>query len=153
MIIDHLKNTKLYYNLGSRIKTALKYIEETDFDKIKAGKYEIDGENIFVIINDYETKNRQNCKLEGHQKYIDLQFIAKGSELMGYANLNNQKTSTKYNTEDDYAFFEGEASYTKVDENMFAIFFPSDLHLPGIYENKPSKVKKIVVKIKIKVDN
>ena len=153
MIIDHLKNTKLYYNLGNRIKIALKYIEKTDFNNIKAGKYEIDGDNIFVIINDYETKNKQNCKLEGHQKYIDLQFMAKGSEFIGYAHLNNQKISTKYNAEDDYTFFEGEASYIKVDENMFAIFFPSDLHQPGTYRNKPNRVKKIVVKIKIEVDN
>jgi beta-galactosidase beta subunit len=32
---------------------------------------------------------------------------------------------------------------------MFTIFFPHDLHLPGIKADKPVSVKKIVVKVKV----
>jgi len=33
MIIDHIGNSKLYTNLGSRIATTFKYLLETDFSK------------------------------------------------------------------------------------------------------------------------
>jgi YhcH/YjgK/YiaL family protein len=32
---------------------------------------------------------------------------------------------------------------------MFAIFFPADVHLPGIKVNEKNYVKKVVVKVKI----
>ena len=34
-------------------------------------------------------------------------------------------------------------------KGMFAIFFPDDIHLPEIKSGKISKVKKVVVKVKM----
>ncbi|MCU0343573.1 MAG: YhcH/YjgK/YiaL family protein [Ignavibacterium sp.] len=148
MIIDKLSNSHLYSGLGERINKALTYLKETDFSKMELGKYEIDGDNIFALVNEYTTKDENEGKLEAHKKYIDVQFVAKGSELMGYAPLENQMVMDEYNEQNDITFFTGEKSFTKVDEGMFAIFFPTDVHLPGIEEDKPAYVKKVVVKVK-----
>lgn len=149
MIIDKLSNSHLYSGLGEKINKAIDYLKKTDFTKMQLGKYEIDGENIFALVNEYNTKDENEGKLEAHKKYIDVQFVAKGKELMGYAPLENQKVIDEYNEQNDIMFFVGDKSFTKVDEGMFAIFFPTDVHLPGIKFDEKSNVKKIVIKVKV----
>jgi YhcH/YjgK/YiaL family protein len=149
MIIDKLSNSNLYSGLGVRINKAFYYLKKTDFSKMELGKYEIDGDNIFALVNEYNTKNENEGKLEAHKKYIDVQFVAKGCELMGYAPLENQKVIDEYNEQNDITFFSGDKSFTKVDEGMFAIFFTTDVHLPGITFDEKSYVKKVVVKVKV----
>lgn len=149
MIIDKLSNSHLYFGLGERINKAFNFLKQTDFSKMELGKYEIDGDNIFALVNEYNTKDECEGKLEAHKKYIDVQFVAKGSELMGYAPLENQKVIDEYNEQKDITFFSGEKSFTQVIEGMFAIFFPTDVHLPGIKINEKTYVKKIVIKVKV----
>ncbi len=147
MIIDHIDNYKNYENLGIKIALALDHITKTDFTAKEPGKYEIDGDDIFVSLNDYNTKNSSECRLEAHCKYIDVQYVVKGSELMGYAPLEGQVATTEYNDKKDVVFYEGEPSFVKFDKGMFAIFFPEDLHMPGIGDG--GAVRQIVIKVKI----
>lgn len=149
MIIDKLSNSHLYVGLGNKINKAFNYLKETNFSQVAPGKYEIDGDNIFAIVAEYQTKDENEGKLEAHKKYIDVQFVATGNEMMGYAPLIDQKVIDEYNEQNDITFFEGEKSFTKVETGMFAIFFPTDIHLPGIKLNEKSFVKKVVVKVKI----
>ncbi len=148
MIIDKLSNSHLYSGLGERINKAFAYLNETDFSKMELGKYEIDSDNIFALVNEYNTKDESEGKLEAHKKYIDVQFVAKGKELMGYVPLGNQEVIEEYSEQNDISFFSGEKSFAQVDEGMFAIFFPTDIHLPGIKVNEKSYVKKVVIKVK-----
>jgi YhcH/YjgK/YiaL family protein len=39
--------------------------------------------SLFWIIQEYNTKEIKDCVLEGHVKYIDIQYIIQGVELMG----------------------------------------------------------------------
>lgn len=149
MIIDKLSNSDLYSCFGKRINDALAYLIKTDFSKLKPGKYEIDGDNIFALVSEYRTKDETEGKLEAHKKYIDVQFVAKGRELIGYAPLENQKIISEYNEQNDIIFYEGDKSFIKFDEGMFAIFFPNDVHMPGIIYKEKAYVKKVVVKVKI----
>ncbi len=68
---------------------------------------------------------------------------------MGYAPIENQDVINEYNEQNDITFFEGERSFTKVEAGMFAIFFPNDLHMPGINVGDSEFVKKIVIKVKV----
>jgi YhcH/YjgK/YiaL family protein len=149
MIIDKLSNSHLYSNLSERINKAFDYLKKTDFSKTELGRYDIDDDNIFSLVNEYNTKDENEGKLEAHKKYIDVQFVAEGEELMGYAPLENQKIIDEYNEKNDITFFSGKKSFTLVKEGMFAIFFPTDVHLPGIKVKEKSHVKKVVVKVKV----
>ena len=149
MIIDKLSNSYLYSGLSERINKSFAYLKETDFSKMETGKYEIDGNNIFALVNEYSTKDESEGKLEAHKKYIDVQFVAKGKELIGYVPLADQKIINDYNEQNDITFFSGDKSFTQVVEGMFAIFFPTDVHLPGIKVNEKSYVKKVVIKVKV----
>ena len=149
MIIDKIENADLYKNLGERIKRSIDYIRGTDLKKLQPGKYEVDADNIFALISEYQTKTEAEGKLEAHKKYIDVQYVIAGEELMGYAPLGNQQTLEAYKEENDIIFYKGEKVFIKVTEGMFAIFFPEDVHMPGISVNQKSLVKKLVIKVKI----
>lgn len=149
MIFDKIENAHLYKGLSARITTALKYIEITNFSKLTPGKYEIDGSNIFAVINEYDTKDADNELLEAHQKYIDIQYIAKGEENIGVTTHTNQQPVKLYDHENDYMLFNEPYTLSLLNKGMFAIFFPDDIHLPGISTGSLSQVKKVVVKVKI----
>ncbi|HSW56365.1 MAG TPA: YhcH/YjgK/YiaL family protein [Ignavibacteriaceae bacterium] len=146
MIIDKIENATIYKNLGERIKKSFDYITQTDLKNLGSGKYEIDGENIFALVSEYKTKSESEGKLEAHKKYIDVQYVISGEELMGYAPLGVQKVLEPYKEENDIVFFTGDKSFTKVSAGMFAIFFPEDVHMPGIMTKESLPVKKLVIK-------
>lgn len=148
MIIDKIENAYLYNNISERINKSFEYIRTTDLKNLPTGKYLIDGENIFALVSEYQTKPESEGKLEAHRKYIDVQFVISGEELMGYAPLGNQQILETYKDENDIVFFTGDKSFIKVSEGMFAIFFPEDVHMPGISAGNISDVKKLVIKVR-----
>lgn len=149
MIIDKIENADLYKNLGGRIKKSIDYIRETDLKKLQPGKYEIDADNIFALISEYQTKAESEGNLEAHRMYIDVQYVIAGEELVGYAPLGNQENLEPYKEENDIIFYKGKKVFIKVSGGMFAIFFPEDVHMPGISVDKKSPVKKLVIKVKV----
>jgi YhcH/YjgK/YiaL family protein len=148
MIIDKIENAHLYKNIGERISKSFDYIKTTDLKNLPAGKYLIEGENIFALVSEYKTKSEREGKLEAHRKYIDVQYVIEGEELMGYAPIGLQQILEPYKEENDIVFFKGDKSFTKVTAGMFAIFFPEDVHMPGISTGKISNVKKLVIKVR-----
>mgnify|MGYP000852649436 FL=1 len=148
MIIDSIENHHFYIGLGNRIRSALEHIRGTDFNRRETGRYDLDGDNLFVMVNDYETTRREEGQLEGHRKYIDVQYMVRGMEWIGYAPLSGQNIAADYDAEEDCILYTGEADFVKFEPGMFAVFFPHDLHLPGT-AGKPASVRKVVVKVKI----
>ncbi len=147
MIIDKIENAYLYKTIHKRFGKAFEYLINSDFNIIENGTYPIDGEDVFAIVQEYNTKDKSIAKPEAHQKYIDIQYIHSGSELIGVNTLNNQAVVVS-EPDNDIAFYKAETSFIKLEKEMFAIFFPHDLHMPGIQISNPEKVKKIVIKIK-----
>lgn len=151
MIADTINNSELYKNLSPLIKKGFDYIKQTDFSKMELGKYLIEGDALFALFQEYETKDINDCKLEAHKKYIDIQFILSGRELIGVTPLTDQLPSKEYNADDDYALYDNiSSSMIKLESGDFAIFFPTDLHMPCLkIDNRSEKVKKVVIKVKV----
>jgi YhcH/YjgK/YiaL family protein len=150
MIIDTLKNAALYYGLGAKFVKAFEYLQQTDFSKVEKGKYEIDGTAIIAIVNEYDTIPAAGEQMESHRKYIDVQYIVSGEELIGHDFLRSQTPSKVYDDTADFMLFgETPAFFSKLEQGMFAIFFPTDLHMPNIRVKEPVAVKKVVMKISV----
>ena len=154
MIVDKISNSHVYYSLSPAIEKSLKYLSVTDLVSTPDGKTLIDT-GIVIGINQYNTKNADQGVLEVHRKNIDVQFMIHGAERIGYAFLadgDNNLPSTEYDAKRDIRFYGAYNSETEtfvLQEGMFAIFFPSDLHMPGLHFKGQVKVKKAVVKISI----
>ena len=150
MIFDRLKNVSQYFPLGEKIAKALQYLSKTDFTNVEPGKYEIDGDNVFALVQTYNTKPFSVGKWEAHTKYIDIQYIVSGKEKMGFTETSKVIVLEEYNEEKDYAIYKGEGNFLIAEEGHFAIFFPSDVHMPSMAINIPKEVKKVVVKVRVK---
>lgn len=149
MVFDKIENAAQYENISPLFKKAFEYLKQTDFSKLENGKHLVDGDSIMAILQEYETKNNTDCKLEAHKKYIDIQYIISGEELIGVSPFTNQAPCKEYDAENDYALYEDTCSFIKIKQAQFAVLFPQDLHKPGIKIDAPAKVKKVVMKVKI----
>lgn len=149
MIADKLSNAALYYALGDRIKKGLEYLQTTDFSELEDGRHSIDGDTIFAAVSHYSTKALGEANTENHRNYIDIQYVVKGSENIGYAPYKGQEPSVPYNPEKDVSFYKCPVSLITMKQGSFAIFFPDDIHTPGVIIDSAEKVQKVVVKIKV----
>ncbi|MFH0758942.1 MAG: YhcH/YjgK/YiaL family protein [Bacteroidota bacterium] len=148
MISDSIKNRHFYWQLSPRIRMALDYLGTTDFPALEPGRYDVDGDRIFALVQEYDTIPMEMGKWECHQQYIDIQYIVKGIEQIGFVNRDALKVVTEYNPEHDIAFLKGKGDYATFTEGGFGIFFPHDAHQPKVAPgNKSGQVKKVVVKI------
>jgi YhcH/YjgK/YiaL family protein len=149
MVFDSLENSALYKGLSDRIKLSFDYLRQTDFSILEPGKHEIDGSNIFALLSRYETKPLETCSWEAHKQYIDIQYVIKGAEKMGIAQLSSMTIKENYNEEKDYMLLDGKGDFLTVKEGQFVIFWPSDVHMPQLEIIKPAEVLKVVLKLKI----
>ena len=148
MILDTIENYQLYKAINERIAKGFDFLRTTDLNAIPSGKHDIDGDTIFALVQEYQTKPLNECKLESHKKFIDIQYMIRGEEMMGVTTQNNQKI-IEVNEEKDYTFYEGNTSLVLVSKGMFTIFFPDDLHQPCVQTESAAEVKKVVIKVMI----
>jgi YhcH/YjgK/YiaL family protein len=150
MIIDLLNNWTNYEAVHKRMKDAFLFLQATDLNAIGAGTHLIDTDDLYAIVQEYETLDIVNEQMESHRKYIDLQYMIHGTEMVGYSSLKNQAISKDYQSENDFMLYADAPSFfTIMEAGTFMIFFPTDLHMPCIKINEPALVKKIVIKMKI----
>ena len=137
--------------LNSRIGKAFQFLSSTDLDALKPGDtIEIDGKNVYAMVQEYETKPEDSVRLEAHDIYADLHYIVSGEELMGYVPRTGLVENTAYNAEKDILFYESPSEYERCVLNAGeAAVVTTDLaHSPKCCVSKPGMVKKIVIKIK-----
>jgi YhcH/YjgK/YiaL family protein len=149
MIVDSLKNVSMYYGIGERIAAGLKYLQNTDLDTIAPGRYEIDGSNLFALVQQYDSKPREKGMWESHRGYIDIQYVHQGVELMCFADLAHQQSVGAYDASRDFVPSEGPGEFFLLRAGSFALLAPQDAHMPQIVAGNPSPVKKIVVKVAV----
>jgi len=148
MILDTLANAQRYYGLGPKFVKVFEYLQQTDFSQVEKGKYPIDGDDIFAIVNEYDTIDIAGEQMESHRRYIDVQYVATGVERVGHDFMGDKKPSQAYDAEKDFMLFaEAPAFFTLLGEGQFAVFFPTDLHMPNLKVQEAVKVKKVVVKV------
>ena len=83
MIIDKLENSCNYCFSNRKINKAMKFLLNTDFRNKESGKYEIEGDELFYYVSNYITKTVSESEPELHKKYIDIQYLAEGTERIG----------------------------------------------------------------------
>lgn len=155
MIFGHKNDIeKLLPYVSEDLRKALEYLAATDFSKVADGRYVLDGEKMYANVENYTTADRSTKKPEAHNKYIDAQYLGKGTEKIYFApRTADVKVVEDYAEERDLLFFENieEKDYVVLNAGDFAVLFPWELHRPGCNaENEPSAVQKIVVKIAVK---
>src|ERR1700742_638390 len=96
MITSALFQLDRYCFLGSHFHKAIRWVLQTDLSAMEVGRYPIDGDEVFAIVNEYTTKPSSECDPESHQEYADIQIMIRGRENFGYAPLNGRIPTSPY---------------------------------------------------------
>jgi YhcH/YjgK/YiaL family protein len=149
MIADTLRQRHRYTALSPRFAAAFEFLEKLSADQ-PVGRYELDGDHCFALVQSYTTKLSAQATFETHQRYIDIQFMQAGLETMLWAPLATLQVTQPYNAEKDVAFYALPALFTPVSLRAgdFAIFFPEDGHAPGVECGGPAVIRKVVIKVR-----
>lgn len=148
MIIDKIANIGLYAGLRQDIRKALEFLKAENFETRAAGRYPLEGD-MYYMVQDYETKPEAESFFEAHRKFIDVQCIVRGSERHGYANIGDLKPNADYDGEKDFQTYSGSGGMYLLEAGTFAVYFPTDGHMPNVSPGKQAKVRKVVVKVPV----
>jgi len=140
-----------YFKNKERWDKAFTFLKESDLSKMELKRYDIDGNNLYAPISEYVSKNEEDARYEAHRKYIDIQYVVSGKELIGVAPISQQKDILDpYSEEKDVMFMTvSNGTNYQASPDRFFIFFPDDLHRPGLKDGENSPVRKAVVKVKV----
>jgi YhcH/YjgK/YiaL family protein len=94
MIVSTLSTCERYYALGEGFKRAFEFLRNNDIRNMEPGRYDIDGDKVYVFVQEYVSKTIDNCGLEAHRRYADIQYVAEGFEYFGYVSLESRSLST-----------------------------------------------------------
>ncbi len=155
MIIGNRQNTDslIFRYFDERLKKILDFAEKNDFKVLEDNTYEISGKNLFYILTSYKTADSISEKYaELHRKYIDIQILLYGEEKFGYSDISSvKKVYKEYDEEKDielYSTVENE-DFFLLKPSMFAVFFPEDVHRPGLSAGVSRSVRKVIFKLAV----
>lgn len=148
MILDRLENAHLYFAVHKRFQQAFEYIASVDIHAIPVGRHEIDGANLYSLVQEYDTKMKEQGRWEAHRCYIDLQYVVAGAEGFGYANIHHLQQG-EYDASKDFLPLQGEGDLITVKNGSFILLLPEDAHMPCMAIGEPVPVRKIVLKIAV----
>lgn len=141
-----------YFRNKERWDKAFAFLKAHDLKSLEIRRYDIDGDTLYAPISEYLTKKEGEARFEVHRKYIDIQYVIDGEENIGVAPLSQKKdVVTPYDEAKDIEFMTvNDSTYHRATPQNFFIFFPSEIHKPGMRTGNDSTiVRKIVVKVKV----
>lgn len=151
MIVGSLEHAGRYESLHPHFAKAFAFLRSMDFNKTELGRVDLEGVDLYALVQAYETKEAADKKWETHQEYIDIQFAFAGTEVLGWAPAGALLPDGEYNPDKDVRLYRDGESFTPVllQPGYFAILFPEDIHKPGCSAGKVARVIKVVVKVRI----
>ena len=148
MIMDLLSRWNTYTWLNKRFEEGFRFVEQIKADAPE-GRTEIDGGNIFGMVQNYETNAWEGQRFEAHRQYADIQMLLAGEESILWAPASALTTVQSY--EPDIEFYELKPASAELvlTPGIFCVFFPGDAHAPCLQHKAQSSVRKVVVKVRV----
>lgn len=147
MIIDKLEHFCYYQRCVPELWDAVRFAERAQREHLPAGRYPV-GKG-FALVQEGQTRNFAEADFETHNKYLDVQILLEGSEMLEYADKEDLAVRIPYDPEADIEWLEGSGDKIRMKPGMFYLVYPSDAHKPCCHESTPVSYRKAVVKIRI----
>lgn len=130
---------------------AFKFMKTLNPESLKVGRIDLAGDDLYAMVSEYVSKNEEDAKFEAHRKYADIQYVLSGEEKIGVVPMKNAQVSVPYDETKDVAFFTvASRIYRPANPKVFFVFLPDDVHAPGLKAVENTKVKKLVLKVRLK---
>lgn len=117
----------------------------------KSERIELGG-GVYAMEQVYATKVRADGFFESHRKYVDVQVVVEGEEIIEVIDAAGIGAKDPYQPDRDLVTYQDAAAATPVRlrAGEAAVFFPVDVHMPGLRPAAgPGLVRKTVVKVPV----
>lgn len=153
MLLFKLTELSRYKNIIPDLMKVDDFLRQVDWHRYPLGDFPLGEDGVFIRSLEYETTEPGPLRgnLETHRKYIDVQCILSGAEMVRYAMLDQLISIRDYHEPSDVTLHQqsGIVSEIMLHEGNCIIFFPTDGHEPGCILNKKQRVRKMVFKIPV----
>ena len=137
--------------LEKRICDAKEYLSNIDVTSFEKNVRYSENDDFSFVIQEYETKTQDKCQLESHRRYIDIQIIVSGQEMMDIVDVSRLTPRTEYDSQGDIIYWNApkRMARTTLAQGDCIILYPENAHRGAIAKDASSRVIKIVGKIKV----
>ena len=153
MIVTDLEHTPEQIRHTPAMQKALDFLRTVQGQELADGKIEIDGSRVYALVQSYRTvPPAEPISYEAHRKYIDVQYVMAGQEVIGWAPEGRLAVTSDYEEAREAWFGKlaaGQATFVWLGAGDLAVLYPTDGHAPRLAAGEPSLVKKIVVKVAV----
>ena len=149
-IKDSLEWIGDYANVGRHFAKAVEFLGRKDLMRLPNGRYELDGENAYAMVQEATLKPWGTGRPEVHHEYFDIQVPLSNEEIIGIGRFD-PATPGDFNEEKDIGFYDGVAvEPLSLRPGEFVILYPETCaHAPCCSEDAAgTPVRKIVVKVR-----
>lgn len=152
MIMDKIENLHKY--IPSQYTEGIEKFLRSVSENMEEKTYEIYDKQVYAKVMSYPTKEHCECKIEAHDKHIDIQATISGAEGIDIFVRDGLKQELSYNQHDDVTFYyEGNCFPYASNKNIpgyFSMIFPEEAHRPQErVEGYDRFVKKFVIKMRV----
>lgn len=150
MILTKLSEADRYAGLAPGISTGLAWIRAFD-PETPDGRHPIDGDEVFALVQSYQTGPATEKRFESHHVHLDLQCVIRGTERILHTPADGLDIEVPYEEAGDIVFY-AEPKFSSsllMREGDLAFFHPGDAHKPGCMAGGSHAVKKVVVKVRL----
>ena len=149
MIYGNLQHSQQYTGISPRLDCALTYLQTHDLNAMEPGRYPILGEDVWLRISDNSTKPESEAVYEAHDRFIDIQMILRGEEIIRCAFRRDMVSVTESPPVRDVTFYQGSGQPFLLSAGDFLILFPDDAHAPSLCVGAPASVRKALFKVRV----
>lgn len=148
--IEWLRRPETSADIQGRVNHALSYLMNLDKTNLCEGKTEVDSE-FYYTVQKYNTKDVSNCLFESHKKYVDIQIILEGSEIMDLADISRLSVKQDYNSDSDFMFWNVPECFTRATlrQGDYIVIYPETAHRGAVKLDTSEKILKIVGKVRV----
>ena len=146
MILCPWKDLRRYASILPGLEEAMEKVAA--LTSYETAVYPLSGGNRVMVMSG-TTLPAAGGEAEAHRNYLDIQYIVKGQEIVGWAPLDTLTPTVPFNEEKDVGFYTGDYEYIRITPGHCYVVFPEDAHLPSRHLDVPNEYTKIVVKLKV----
>ena len=152
MIVTDISHVSNQVSMTPALQKGIDFLRRPDIQSLQNGRIDLNGQRVFALVQRYETQMKDDPKLEYHRKYIDIQYIVSGEEVIGWAQAELMTVTEAYDPDRDICFgslAKGGMTHVYLQAGQLAVLYPDDGHAPRLAAGRPSPVMKILVKVAV----
>ena len=151
MIVTDIAHLADQVMLTPALQKASAFLQSLPAGPLPDGRIEINGDDAFALVQSYETHTGA-WLFEGHRKYLDIQYVASGEEVIGWAFIDRTTVTVPYDPAKDAWLGTVPADAitpVRLTAGQLAVLYPTDAHAPRHAAGAAVAVQKIVVKVAV----